>query len=102
MTKKLIKVMTIVVTLLFVCVFAFTAQAQTATKDEGEINLSDIYTQQILDKADIEVDDNDRIIRTDGKGCIAITIVTMSLKYRPSSSITGRFTVVMVGPLGLW
>ena len=75
MNKKLIKVMTIVVTLLFVCVFAFTAQAQTATKDEGEINLSDIYTQQILDKADIEVDDNDRIIRTDGKGCIAITIV---------------------------
>ena len=75
MNKKLIKVMTIVVTLLFVCVFAFTAQAQTATKDEGEINLSDIYTQHILDKADIEVDDNDRIIRTDGKGCIAITIV---------------------------
>lgn len=75
MNKKLLKGLTVAVILLFVCVFALTAQAQTATKDESAVNLSDIYTQQILDKADIEVDDGDKIIRTDGKGCIAITIV---------------------------
>ncbi|MBQ2943327.1 MAG: DUF348 domain-containing protein [Ruminococcus sp.] len=75
MNKKTIKVITAVFTALLVCVFALTAQAQTSTKDEGVLNLSDIYTQQILDKADIIVSENDKIIRTDGKGCIAITIV---------------------------
>ncbi len=75
MNKKTIKVITAVFTALLVCVFALTAQAQTSTKDEGVLSLSDIYTQEILDKADIIVSENDKIIRTDGKGCIAITIV---------------------------
>lgn len=75
MNRKLIRVLSLMLMTLLVCVLALTVQAQTSSKDEVMSDVSDVYTDQILDKADIEVSENDRIIRTDGKGCVAITIV---------------------------
>ncbi len=75
MNKKFISVLCVGLIAMLICVLALTVQAQTATKDETVTDVSDIYTDQILDKADIRVSENDKIIRTDGKGCVALTIV---------------------------
>lgn len=75
MKSNWMKTISAVFVALLICVFVLTAQAQTSSKDEEGFNLSDIYTQHILDKADIKVSENDKIIRKEGKGCIAITIV---------------------------
>lgn len=85
MNRKFISVLAVVLAGILVGVFALTAQAQTSTKDEIPDSVSDVYTDQILDKADISVSENDKVIRTDGKGCVALTIVRafeVKLNYR--------------------
>lgn len=75
MNRRFISALCVSLITILICVFALTAQAQTSTEDETISGVSDVYTDQILDKADIEVSENDRVIRTDGKGCVALTIV---------------------------
>ncbi len=75
MNRKFISVLCVSLITILVCVFALTVQAQTSTPDEAVSDVSDVYTDRILDKADIEVSENDKVIRTDGKGCVALTIV---------------------------
>lgn len=75
MNRKFISVLSVVLVGILVGVFAFTVQAQTSTDDEISRDVSDIYTDQILDKADISISENDKVIRTNGKGCVALTIV---------------------------
>ncbi len=75
MNRKIISALCVSLLTILVCVFALTVQAQTSTPDEAVSDVSDIYTDRILDKADIKVSENDKVIRTDGKGCVALTIV---------------------------
>lgn len=60
-----------------ICLLSFTAQAQTSssTNDEITADTAKVYTDDILDVASIEIGENDEVIRTDGNGCIALTIV---------------------------
>lgn len=76
MTKqnKFIFVFALIVCVL-VCVLGISVQAQTSSYDEQGSGVSDVYTDAILSKADISVGEDDKIIRSDGKGCIALTIV---------------------------
>ncbi|MBQ7999893.1 MAG: DUF348 domain-containing protein [Ruminococcus sp.] len=75
MNRKLISALCVGLMAILVCVFVLTVQAHTASPDEAVSDVSDVYTDQILDKADIVVSENDKVIRTDGKGCVALTIV---------------------------
>lgn len=60
-----------------ICILTLTAQARTSssTKDENTVNTAAVYTNDILDTADITITEDDQVIRTDGDGCIALTIV---------------------------
>lgn len=75
MNRKSISALCIGLMVILIYVFALTVHAQTASFDEAVTDVSNVYTDQILDKADIAVSENDKIIRTDGKGCVALTIV---------------------------
>ncbi len=54
---------------------AFSAQATTSSFDETDADIAKVYTDTILSKAEISVGANDKVVRTDGKGCISLTIV---------------------------
>lgn len=56
-------------------VLMLNAQAQTSSGDESTRLSSSVYTDDILTKADIKVGDDDRVIRTDSQGCVALTIM---------------------------
>ena len=58
-----------------VCVFGGSAQAETSTRGEGVLGSSSVYTDSILDKADINLGENDKVLRVDGKGSVALTIL---------------------------
>ncbi len=58
-----------------VCVLALTVQANTSSSDEVDDRIAKVYTDTILSKADISIGANDKVIRTDGKGSISLTIV---------------------------
>lgn len=58
-----------------VCGLAFTVQANTSSSDETDSDVAKVYTDTILSKADISIGENDKVIRTDGKGSISLTIV---------------------------
>ncbi len=60
---------------LLLVVFAQNADAQISSTDDESTQVSQIYTDSILDKADIVLGENDKILRTDGKGSISLTIV---------------------------
>lgn len=60
---------------LLISILALTVQAQTTTAGDNNFDISGIYTDTILDEADIIVSENDKVVRTDGKGCIALTII---------------------------
>ncbi len=73
---KIFKNKTVIVSLFCIviaCVLLISAQAQSATPDEA-VN-SEIYTDSILEKADIELGEYDKVIRTDSEGCVSISVV---------------------------
>ena len=70
-----LKLMLVLMVSVLMCVLALSVKAQTASYDEQGGGISSVYTDRILSKADITVDEDDKIIRSDGKGCIALTIV---------------------------
>lgn len=75
MNRKTIRYISVCVVALLVSILALTVQAQTTTAGENGFDVSGIYTDMILDEADIFVSENDKVVRTDGKGCIALTII---------------------------
>ena len=75
MNRKTIRYISLCVVALLVSILALTVQAQTTTAGENGFDVSGIYTDMILDEADIFVSENDKVVRTDGKGCIALTII---------------------------
>lgn len=75
------------------------AQAQTSSGDESTRLSSSVYTDDILTKADIKVGDDDRVIRTDSDGCVALTIMRafeVAVEFR-SESFTVNITSGTVG-----
>ena len=56
-----------------VCVLSLNARAQMASSDEESL-VSSVYTDEILSKADIVVDEADSVIRTDGDGYVVLNI----------------------------
>ncbi len=63
--------------LLFVVLSVLTQNigAQISSTADESSQTSQIYTDSILNKADISVGENDKVLRTDGKGFISLTIV---------------------------
>ncbi|MBE6735183.1 MAG: DUF348 domain-containing protein [Ruminococcaceae bacterium] len=75
MNRKTIRYISICFVALLISILALTVQAQTTTAGDNNFDISGIYTDTILDEADIIVSENDKVVRTDGKGCIALTII---------------------------
>lgn len=67
-------IVTALFAVLFACVLALSASAQGSSEDENGEN-ANIYTDYILDVANIEVGEHDDIIRTDSNGCVSLSIV---------------------------
>jgi len=57
----------------FVCLLGLSARAQRVSSDSSGI--ADVYTDEILDKANISLYEDDSVIRTEGDGFVALTIV---------------------------
>lgn len=57
----------------FALVLMFTATAQTSL--EKEDGTPSLYTEYILNQADINLGKYDKVIRTDGDGCVSLSIV---------------------------
>lgn len=77
----------VVLLAVLLCLLTLSAQAQTSssTKDETSADTAAIYTNDILQKADITLGENDEILRTDGSGCITLTIIRafdVEINYR--------------------
>ena len=73
---KLFKNKTLIVALLCVvltAVLLLTAQAQSTMDEKGKN--SGIYTDSILEKANITLGENDRVLREDTEGCVALNVV---------------------------
>ncbi|MBQ9742531.1 MAG: G5 domain-containing protein [Ruminococcus sp.] len=80
---------TVMVLTLLLCIFTFSVQARTSTDDEqtGDV----VYTDAILEAANINLGKNDEIIRTDRNGSTALTIVRafdVEIMYHGESFIT--------------
>lgn len=58
---------------LVACILGLNAQAQMTSSDE-ESAVSDVYTDDILDKADISISKDDSVIRTEGDGYVLLNI----------------------------
>ncbi len=54
-------------------VLVLTAQAQSTLDEQGKN--SGLYTDYILEKADISLGENDRVIREDSEGCVSLNVV---------------------------
>ncbi|MDO5124519.1 MAG: ubiquitin-like domain-containing protein [Eubacteriales bacterium] len=67
-------ILTVVFAVLFAWILVLSASAQSSSQDEKNEN-SNIYTDYILDVANIEVGEYDDIIRTDSDGCVSLSIV---------------------------
>lgn len=73
--KSMLTVAIITLILIMMCISSVSAQAETSSKDENAVGASSVYTDSILDKADINLGENDKVVRVDGKGCVVLTII---------------------------
>ena len=73
--KSFVTIAVVSLMLMLICIFGVSTQADTSTGDEGTLGVVSVYTDSILDKADIYVGENDKVLRVDGKGCVALTIL---------------------------
>ena len=83
--KSMIIVAIITLTLMVMCISGVSAQAGASSKDESGIGASSVFTDSILDKADINLGDYDKVVRVDGKGCVVLTIIRaydVEINYR--------------------
>ena len=60
---------------LLLCMLGIGTQAQMASPDEQRGDFSGVYTDSILNKAEISLGKDDSVIRKEGKGYVALTIV---------------------------
>lgn len=83
--KSLVTVAVMSLVLTLFCVFALSTQADTSTQDEDTAGASSVYTDLILSKAEINLGENDEVLRVDGKGSVALTILRafdVEINYR--------------------
>ncbi len=73
--KSVVTVAVVSLMLALICLFGVSTQADTSTQDEKTAGASSVYTDSILSKADINLGENDKVIRVDGKGSVALTIL---------------------------
>lgn len=73
--KSIFSVAVVAVACALLCVFAVSTKADTSTSDETSKAVSSVYTDSILNKADINLGEDDKVLRVDGKGCVALTIL---------------------------
>ena len=73
--KSALSVFAVAVMCAILCVFAVSTKAETSTCDEVSSEVSSVYTGSILDKANVNLGENDQVLRVDGKGCVALTIL---------------------------
>jgi len=59
---------------LAVCILGLNAQAQHSSSDEESV-VADVYTDEILEKAEITLNKDDTVIRTEGDGYVVLNIV---------------------------
>lgn len=64
----------LLVVCLAVCILGLNAQAQPSSSDEVSA-VNDVYTDEILEKADITLNTDDAVIRTEGDGYVILNIV---------------------------
>lgn len=65
----------VLITVLILCMLGVGTGAQMASPDEYKKDSERVYTDSILDKADISLGKDDSVIRKEGKGYVALTIL---------------------------
>lgn len=73
--KSIITIAVMTLLLTMICISGASAQAETSSQDEKTVGAALVYTDSILDKADINLGENDKVVRVDGKGCVVLTII---------------------------